>query len=265
MQRQEENHGLPPGRIEIPEEILTTLVRSYTREAGVRSLERELAALYRKTARALVEGRTDPVIVDAALLDEWSGPPRYFLELAERTDRPGIAIGLAWTEAGGDILFIEATRMPGPRGMKLTGSLGNVMKESCEAAMSLLRENGPRMGVEATVFSESEFHIHFPAGAIPKDGPSAGTVLYTALVSLVTGRPVRADLAMTGEITLRGKVLPVGGIKEKVLAARRAGIKEIVMARQNQRDLRDVPVQLREQLRYHFVDNVEDVLALAFR
>ncbi|HND34168.1 MAG TPA: AAA family ATPase, partial [Myxococcota bacterium] len=264
MRRLGENHGIAEGNIEIPEDILKAVVRSYTREAGVRNLERELSGLYRKTARAIVEGRTETLSVNAEILDEWLGPPKYFLELAERTDRPGIAIGLAWTESGGDILIIEATKMPGPRGLKLTGSLGNVMKESCEAAMSVLREHAPRWGLDSKLFSDSEFHIHFPAGAIPKDGPSAGACLFTALVSLVTGVPVRPDLAMTGEITLRGKVLPVGGIKEKVLAARRAGVKEVVMPRQNQRDLRDVPPQLRDQLTYHFVDHVDQVLELVF-
>jgi ATP-dependent Lon protease len=267
MRRLQENHGLPEGAIALPVETIQTIIRSYTREAGVRNLDRELAALYRKTARALVEGRVpegEPVRVDGAVLEEWVGPPRYFLELAERTDRPGIAIGLAWTETGGDILIIEATRIPGPRNLKLTGSLGKVMMESCEAAMSLLRENASKWKLEPSVFADHEFHIHFPAGAIPKDGPSAGVTLYTALVSLVTGKPVRPDLAMTGEITLRGKVLPVGGIKEKVLAARRAGVRELVLPTQNQRDLRDIPVELRNQLVYHFVSSVEEVIELAF-
>lgn len=265
MRRLQINHGVPEGKLSLPDDILLTLIRSYTREAGVRHLERELAGLYRKTARAIVEGQDEAVVMDDARLDEWAGPPKYFLELAERTDRPGVAIGLAWTAAGGDILFIEASRMPGPRGLKLTGSLGNVMKESCETAMSLLREQAARWSVPPSTFADSEFHIHFPAGGIPKDGPSAGITLYTALVSLVTGLPVRPDLAMTGEITLRGKVLPVGGIKEKVLAARRAGIREIVMPRQNQRDLRDVPAQLRDQLIYHFVENADEVMELVFQ
>lgn len=265
MRRLQNNHGVPEGKLSLPDDILLTLIRSYTREAGVRHLERELAGLYRKTARAIVEGQDEAVVMDATRLDEWAGPPKYFLELAERTDRPGVAIGLAWTAAGGDILFIEASRMPGPRGLKLTGSLGNVMKESCEAAMSLLREHAARWSIPPSTFADSEFHIHFPAGGIPKDGPSAGITLYTALVSLVTGLPVRPDLAMTGEITLRGKVLPVGGIKEKVLAARRAGIREIVMPRQNQRDLRDVPAQLRDQLSYHFVENADEVMELVFQ
>lgn len=265
MRRLRENHGIPEDSLVLPDGALLTMIRSYTREAGVRNLERELAALYRKRARSLVEGNTGAVEVDDLLIDEWIGAPKYFLELAERTDRPGIAIGLAWTEAGGDILIIEASRMPGPRGLKLTGNLGNVMKESCEAAMSVLRENAGRWGIDPKVFADNEFHIHFPAGAIPKDGPSAGACLYTALVSLVTGVPVRPDLAMTGEISLRGKVLPVGGIKEKVLAARRSGIKEVIMPHQNKRDLRDIPAQLRDQLVYHFVENADEVLDLVFQ
>jgi ATP-dependent Lon protease len=232
--------------------------------AGVRALERELAGLFRKTARRIVEGDAEPFALDETLSTKWLGPPKHHPELAERTDRPGIAIGLAWTETGGDILFIEATKMVGPRGLKLTGSLGNVMKESCEAAMSFVREQATRFGIDPKEFADNEFHLHMPAGGIPKDGPSAGVVLTTALVSLLTGRPVRPELAMTGEITLRGKVMPVGGIKEKVLAARRAGIKEIAMPRLNERDLHDVPKVLRDELTYHFIDNADEALELAF-
>ena len=257
-----EQNGIPSGHLSVPEDTIQAVIRGYTREAGVRGLERELSALYRKTARRMVEGEREPLIVTPERLVEWQGPPKYFVELAERTSRPGIAIGLAWTEAGGDILFIEATKMVGPRGLKLTGSLGNVMKESCEAAMSFAREQAPRLGIESSIFADNEFHMHMPAGGIPKDGPSAGITMYTALISLLTGRPVRPNLAMTGEITLRGKVLPVGGIKEKVLAARRAGITDIVMPKQNERDLRDVPQVLRDQLRYHLVEDADEVLEL---
>jgi ATP-dependent Lon protease len=261
--RLREQNGIPDGHLVVTEEAIQAVIRDYTREAGVRNLERELAALYRKTARKYVEGQREPIIVTPERLVEWQGPRKYFTELAERASRPGIAIGLAWTESGGDILFIEATKMAGPRGLKLTGSLGNVMKESCEAAMSIVREQAPRLGIEPSVFADNEFHLHMPAGAIPKDGPSAGITMYTALVSLLTGRPVRHDLAMTGEITLRGKVLPVGGIKEKVLAARRAGVTDILMPRQNERDLLDIPEVLRNQLRYHLVENADQVLALS--
>ncbi len=263
LPRLAETHGLPAEHVVLPDPTLTSIIRSYTREAGVRNLERELSALHRKAARRLVEGTEGPVAVDDEQLIAWQGPHKFHRELAERTNRPGIAIGLAWTEHGGEILIIEATRMVGPRGLKLTGSLGNVMKESCEAAMSLLREQAPRFGIAPSVFADHEFHLHMPAGAIPKDGPSAGVTLYTALVSLLTGRELRHQLAMTGEITLRGKVLPVGGIKEKVLAARRAGVTEVVLPRQNERDLRDIPQVLRDELTYHLVDNADEVLALA--
>lgn len=263
LERLREAHGIPVGHLDIPDATLQFLIRSYTREAGVRSLERELAALYRKTARRIVEGQPEALVVTPEQITTWQGPPKYHLELAERTDRPGIAIGLAWTEAGGDILFIEATKMEGPRGLKLTGSLGNVMKESCEAAMSLVREQAPRFGLDAKVFADNEFHLHMPAGAIPKDGPSAGVTMFTALVSVLTGRPVRHNLAMSGELTLRGKVLPVGGVKEKVLAARRAGITDVVLPRLCERDLHDIPKVVREELRYHFVDNAYEVLDIA--
>jgi ATP-dependent Lon protease len=261
--RLREAHGIPEGHLSLPDATIELVVRSYTREAGVRGLERELASMHRKTARRIVEGNKEPITVTAEQVAAWQGPPKFHLELAERTNRPGIAIGLAWTESGGDILFIEATKMEGPRGLKLTGSLGNVMKESCEAAMSFVREQAGRLGIEAKTFAENEFHLHMPAGAIPKDGPSAGITMFVALVSLLTGRAVRADLAMSGELTLRGKVLPVGGVKEKVLAARRAGITDIVLPRLNERDLHDVPPPLRESLRYHFVDNADEVLGVA--
>jgi ATP-dependent Lon protease len=262
LPRLRESNGLPEGQLSVPDDTLRSVIRDYTREAGVRGLERELAALHRKAARKLVEGERAPVTVDAAQLASWQGPPKYHLELAERTERPGVGIGLAWTESGGDILFIEAMKIPGPRGLKVTGSLGNVMKESCDAAMSLVRERAAALGVDTAVFADFEFHLHLPAGAIPKDGPSAGITIVTTLLSLLTGRPFRAHLAMTGEVTLRGKVLPVGGIKEKVLAARRAGVKDVVLPRLNQRDLQDIPQQLRDELTYHFVDSIDEVLGL---
>ncbi len=261
--RLRENHGIPEGHIDFTRAMLELVIRSYTREAGVRSLERELAAIYRKTARRIVEGDSAPFTLDEAQVTRWLGPPKHHAELAERTDRPGIAIGLAWTEAGGDILFIEASKMAGPRGLKVTGSLGNVMKESTDAALSYVREHCERFGIDPKVFADNELHLHMPAGAIPKDGPSAGVTMTTALVSLLTGRPVKSNLAMTGEVTLRGKVLPVGGIKEKVLAARRAGITDVVMPKLCERDLHDIPQVLRDELRYHFVENVDEVLALA--
>ncbi|GDX83041.1 Lon protease [Deltaproteobacteria bacterium] len=259
-----ESHGIEAGHVDFSAAMLQHMIRSYTREAGVRSLERELAAIYRKTARRIVEGDAAPFVLDEALITKWLGPPKHHPELAERTDRPGIVIGLAWTESGGDILFIEASKVAGPRGLKITGSLGNVMKESCEAAMTYVREQAERFGIDPKVFVDNEFHLHMPAGAIPKDGPSAGVAMATALVSLLIGKPIRPNLAMTGEITLRGKVLPVGGIKEKVLAARRAGITDVVMPSLCERDLHDVPQVLRDELTYHFVENADEVWGLAF-
>jgi len=255
------SHGLEK-RIRINKSGLTRVIREYTREAGLRELERQLAALHRKVARQVVEGVAESVRLSDKSIKKYLGPPRYFQELAERVDQPGVVIGLAWTAAGGDILFVEAAKMPGPTGLKLTGSLGDVMKESVEAAMSWLRSNALSLKVPQSSF-EAEFHLHVPAGAIPKDGPSAGVTMVTALASIVTGKYVDASIAMTGEITLRGKVLPVGGVKEKVLAARRAGVQRVILPVRNQTDLEDIPEEIREDLTFHFVDSVDQVLALA--
>ncbi len=260
-----DGHGLRPDQLSVTNRAVQHVVRAYTREAGVRRLEQRLATLNRKAARRFVEGRKRPMRVDQpdqvrALL----GPPQHFPELAERADRPGIAIGLAWTEAGGDILFIEVATWPGTgEGLKLTGQLGSVMKESAETALSLVRSRGADLGIGPEVFKDTTLHVHFPAGAIPKDGPSAGITLVTALVSLLTGRRVRARVAMTGEVTLRGKVLPVGGIKEKVLAARRAGVQQVLMPKRNETDLEEVPPALLRDLDIRFVDHIDEVLLLA--
>ncbi|MCB9668247.1 MAG: endopeptidase La [Alphaproteobacteria bacterium] len=256
------SHGLTEKQIKIDRDTLTQVVRDYTREAGVRHLERKLGALHRKVARKVVEKEAKSVKVTPKKLGELLGPPVYHPELAERVDQPGIAIGLAWTAVGGEILFIEATKMPGKRSMKLTGSLGDVMKESAEAAMSWLRTNAAAYGIEPEAF-EHEFHLHVPAGAIPKDGPSAGVVMVAALASIVTGRRFRTRWAMTGEITLRGRVLPIGGVKEKALAARRAGVTDIVLPVFNRRDLEDIAPELREGLTFHYVETVDEVLSLA--
>ncbi len=266
LPRLRESHGLAEGQLTVTVPAVRHIIESYTQEAGVRNLERELAALHRKAARRFVEGRKRGMRVQTAeQVRALLGPPRHFTELAERMDRPGVAIGLAWTASGGDILFIEVTGYAGNGGgLKATGQLGGVMKESAEAALSLVRSRCEELGIDPGVFKDRSFHLHVPAGAIPKDGPSAGITMMVALASLLTGRRVRSCLAMTGEITLRGKVLPVGGIKEKVLAARRAGIREVVLPKRNETDLEDVPPQLRRDLVYHFVENVEDVLALAF-
>jgi ATP-dependent Lon protease len=257
------NHGISENGIRIGQRALDHVIESYTREAGVRSLERELAKLHRKVARQIVEGRTQSVrIDDERRVQAFLGPPRHFTELAERADTAGVAIGLAWTEFGGDILFIEATSFAGTAGLKLTGHLGQVMKESAEAAMSFVRRHAHTLGISEDIFEKTLIHLHVPAGAIPKDGPSAGVTMVTALVSLLTGQRVRAQVAMTGEITLRGKVLPVGGIKEKILAARRAGVKEIILPRHNDNDLVDIPDVLRRDLLVHLVDTIPEVLAL---
>ncbi|MCB9685301.1 MAG: endopeptidase La [Alphaproteobacteria bacterium] len=262
------DHGLMQGnkrRIQVDPEALSRIVREYTREAGVRELERQLASLHRKIARKVVDGEAEDVRVKAADVPVLLGPPRYFRELAELDSDPGVVTGVAWTPTGGDLLFVEAIRMPSSSGkpsLKLTGSLGDVMKESAEAALSWLRANAATLGLAPEAF-DAELHLHVPAGAIPKDGPSAGVTAVTAMASLLLQRPVREGLAMTGEITLRGKVLPVGGIKEKALAARRAGLKTFLLPTLNRNDLDDIPEELRKDLDFVFVDRVEEVLELA--
>jgi ATP-dependent Lon protease len=236
-------------------------VRGHTREAGVRSLVRQIAAAARKVARRLAEGQSQAVRITADQVTEYLGRPRFFDEVAERTNRPGVATGLAWTPTGGDVLFVEATMMPSSEErLVLTGMLGDVMRESAQAAVSYVRSNAEALDVEPKLFEGRTIHVHVPAGAIPKDGPSAGVTIVTALASLATRRPVRNDLAMTGEITLRGKVLAVGGIKEKVLAAHRAGIRSVILPVRNERDVEDVPEELRRQLTFIFVDDADEVL-----
>ncbi|MCB9676547.1 MAG: endopeptidase La [Alphaproteobacteria bacterium] len=256
-----ESHGIEAAKLKFDKTALTRVVRDYTREAGVRELDRMLAGVYRKVARQIVEEGVEKVRITEKAVPRFLGPPRYYGELAERVDSPGVVIGLAWTAAGGEILFVEATRMPGKRSMKLTGSIGDVMKESAEAAMSWLRTHAGEYGVDPESF-DAEFHLHVPAGAIPKDGPSAGVTMVAALVSIVTGRRFRTSWAMTGEITLRGRVLPVGGVKEKALAARRAGVTDIVLPARNRNDLEDIAPELRKDLHFHFVETVAEVLDL---
>jgi ATP-dependent Lon protease len=259
-------HGLRDEDLVIEPEALRRIVRAYTREAGVRNLDREIAAIARKVARKVAEGQTEPARVTAADVPTYLGRPRFIDEVAERTDRPGVATGLAWTPTGGDILFVEATMMPSRRDrLVLTGMLGDVMRESAQAAVSWVRANAERLGLPASVFDGKALHIHVPAGAIPKDGPSAGVTMVAAIASLATGRPVASDLAMTGEITLRGKVLPVGGIKEKVLAAHRSGIKRILLPRRNEPDLDDLPADVRSELSIVLVDTADEVLARSLR
>jgi ATP-dependent Lon protease len=260
------DHGLLDGEhIRWTDAALRRLVRSYTREAGLRNLEREIAAITRKVAKRRVEGHVASVEVTETLVGELLGAPRFeHEELEERTRIPGVAVGMSWTPTGGEILFIEATRMKGSKTLTLTGQLGDVMKESAQTALSWARSHVTELGVRSDYWDTSDIHIHVPAGAIPKDGPSAGVTMVTALVSLMTQRPVRSDLSMTGEVTLSGRVLPVGGIKEKVLGARRAGVRVIILPKRNEKNLiEDVPSQVRDGMTFHLVDTVDQVLNLA--
>jgi ATP-dependent Lon protease len=258
--KQLRENGLSPENLSFTDDALVAIIRSYTREAGLRNLEREIGRVCRKVARGITEGRTEPVTCTAERVREYLGPERFFSELAERTEQPGVAVGLAWTPNGGDILFVESTRMAGKKSLTLTGSLGDVMKESAQAALSYLRSKADRLGIPPDFYETSDLHVHVPAGAIPKDGPSAGVTIATSLASLLMARPVRGSVAMTGEITLRGRVMPVGGIKEKVLAARRAGIETVILPRRNEKDLEEVPEAVRHALRFVFVDTMDDVI-----
>jgi ATP-dependent Lon protease len=259
------NHGLTLEQLTITDAALSTVIRGYTREAGVRNLEREIGALCRKAARRRAEGNVEPLVITPDVVMEMLGAPTFMdEEMEERTKEPGVAIGLAWTPAGGDVLFVEASRMAGTGTLTLTGQLGDVMKESARAALSWFRAHAAAYGADPDFFKNAEIHLHVPSGAIPKDGPSAGVTIATALASELTGRPVRGDIAMTGEITLSGRVLPVGGIKEKVLAARRAGVKEVILPRQNEKNVKeDLTEELRRELTIHFVQSVDEVLLLA--
>jgi ATP-dependent Lon protease len=260
--KQLSTHGLAPQELSFEQDAIRQIVRGYTREAGVRNLEREIATICRKIASETVQGKELPVNVTVDKVKSYLGAPRFFEEIAERTQRPGVATGLAWTPSGGEVLFVEATMMPSrDEQLILTGMLGDVMRESAQAALSYVRSNAERLGIDASVFEGKTVHVHVPAGAIPKDGPSAGVTMVAALFSVASGRPVRGDVAMTGEVTLRGKVLPVGGIKEKILAAQRAGIGTVILPRPNQRDLDDLPQDLRQAVEVLLVDTAEEALA----
>ncbi len=265
VRRQVESHGLSNAQVTFEDDALRAVIRGYTREAGVRNLEREIGALCRKIARRHAEGDTAPVLITRALVFDLLGAPRFLdEEMKDRTRDPGVAVGLAWTPVGGDVLFVEASRMAGGSSLTLTGQLGDVMKESARIALSWFRANASRFGVDPQFYKDAEIHLHVPAGAIPKDGPSAGVTMVTALASALAGRPVRGDLAMTGEITLSGRVLPVGGIKEKVLAARRAGLHTVILPRQNEKHVNeDLTEQLRQGLTVHYVDEMDEVLKIA--
>jgi ATP-dependent Lon protease len=263
VKRQLEANGLKPDQATVTDAALRQIVRDYTREAGCRNLERQIGAVLRNVAVRIAEGSITEQIVDIAEVQGILGAPRFESEVAMRTSVPGVATGLAWTPVGGDILFIEATRVPGNGHLILTGQLGEVMKESAQAALSLVKSQAERLGIDPAMLRRSDVHIHVPAGAIPKDGPSAGTAMYTALVSLLTGKTVGNDLAMTGEISLRGLVLPIGGVKEKTVAAHRAGIRRILLPARNRKDLEDVPQSVRNDVKFVFCERVEDVIAEA--
>jgi ATP-dependent Lon protease len=256
-------HGLTEKNIVFEKKALQALIRNYTREAGLRNLEREIAAICRGVAKEVAEEKLLFKKITPAELLRYLGPVKFFSDVAERTQTPGVATGLAWTQAGGDILFVEASKMPGRRTLNLTGQLGEVMKESAGAALSYIRSNAEQVGVSPDFYDNNDLHIHVPAGAIPKDGPSAGVAIFTALTSLLTDRPVRSDVAMTGEITLRGLVLPVGGIKEKVLAAKRAGIRAVILPQKNEKDLEEIQPALRKGLKFHLVERMDEVIDLA--
>ena len=265
VQKQISNHGLTPEQLTISDDALRTVIRGYTREAGVRNLEREIGALCRKAARRRAEGDEAPLTITPAVVMDMLGAPTFLdEEIEERTKDPGVAIGLAWTPAGGDVLLVEASRMAGTGTLTLTGQLGDVMKESARAALSWFRAHAAAYGADPDFFKNAEIHLHVPSGAIPKDGPSAGVTIATALASELTRRPVRGDIAMTGEVTLSGRVLPVGGIKEKVLAARRVGIREVILPRQNEKNVKeDLSEELKRDLTIHYVQTVDEVLLLA--
>lgn len=276
--RQIRANGLVPAEVSIDEAALRAIINGYTREAGVRNLERNIGGVLRKVVRKLVEDQGSaqnaelpppepaaPFMVDATFVRESLGRQRFYNEAQERIDQPGVATGMVWTPVGGDIIFVEAVAIEGNRELKITGQLGDVMRESAEAALTYVRSRATALGIDPKFFDTHALHIHVPAGAVPKDGPSAGITIATALASAATGRLVRDDLAMTGEISLRGRVLPIGGVKEKALGAHRAGIKVVILPRRNMTDLDDFPAEVRAELTFVPVDTLDDVLATALR
>jgi ATP-dependent Lon protease len=263
--KQLDAHGLTGRNVRFHKSGVSEIIRYYTREAGVRNLEREIAAICRGVAKRVTEGHTQTLTISSKVVADYLGPQRFYSEVRERTAEAGVATGMAWTQAGGDIIFVEATRMKGKGVLNLTGHLGEVMRESAQAALSYVRANAGQYGIDDEVFQTSDIHIHVPAGAIPKDGPSAGLTIFCALVSLLLGRPVRSDVSMTGEITLRGMVLPVGGIKEKVLAAKRAGIRTVIIPEKNRKDLEEIPKSARRGIEFRFVQRMDEVIGEALR
>jgi len=257
------NHGLADAGVVFEDDALRAIIRGYTREAGVRNLEREIGNVFRNVAVRIAEGSAQKTVIAPENLHAILGARKFEGEVAMRSGIPGVATGLAWTPVGGDIMFVEAAKMPGSGKLSLTGQLGEVMRESAQAALSLVKARSAHLGVDAQVLEKSDIHVHVPAGATPKDGPSAGVAMFVALTSLLTGRPVRNDVAMTGEISLRGLVLPIGGVKEKVLAALRAGITTVMLPSRNQRDLDDIPADARAQLKFVWMEQVDDAIATA--
>jgi ATP-dependent Lon protease len=264
LKRQLKATGLSPDACEITDDAIRAIIQDYTREAGVRNLEREIGAICRHVATRVAEGKVEHMRIDASDLHGILGARRFESEVAMRTSVPGVSTGLAWTPTGGDILFVECARVPGNGKLILTGQLGDVMKESAQAALSLVKARSASLGIDASVFEKSDIHLHVPAGAIPKDGPSAGVAMFIAIVSLLTGRTVKSDVAMTGEISLRGLVLPIGGVKNKVLAAMRAGITTVLLPERNKKDFEDVPEAARNAMKFVWLSTVDDTIAAAF-
>ena len=264
ISKQIKEHGLTNGNVEFELKVIKKIIRDYTREAGLRNMEREIASICRKCAKQIARGKSKKMKVTIAMMEEMLGPEKFFQEVAERTSDPGVATGLAWTQAGGDILFIETTLMPGNGKLSLTGQLGDVMKESAQAAMSYIRAHAKNLEVTLNNFNKYDFHIHIPAGAIPKDGPSAGVTIAMSLLSLLKGKSILPSVAMTGEITLRGRVLPVGGIKEKVLAANRAGIETVILPKRNNKDLNEIQKDVRKNINFRFVEKLDDLIPAVF-
>ena len=263
--KQLEEHGLQKKYITFQKTAVRYMILNYTREAGLRNLEREIAKIYRKMAKRIASGDTEKVVVSRKNVAEFLGPEKFYQEIAERITEPGIATGLAWTPYGGDILFVECSQVKGQRGLMLTGQLGDVMKESAQAAMTYVRSKANKLGLNKKQFENSEIHIHVPAGSIPKDGPSAGITIVIALISLFKNSKIKNNIAMTGEITLRGKVLPIGGVKEKLLAASRAGIKQVILPVKNENDLIELPEEIKKTLQIHLVDKIGEAVEIAFR
>jgi ATP-dependent Lon protease len=264
LPRQLRVNSLKENEVQLSEEAIRTIIRDYTREAGVRNLEREIGRICRKVATQVAGGHSpETATITPERVREYLGKPRFFFEAALRTEKPGVATGLAVTAAGGEVLFVESAIMPGKENLTLTGQLGDVMKESAQIALSYIRSAADKLGIDEKFFADKDIHLHVPAGAIPKDGPSAGVTMVTSMVSLLTHRPVRADVGMTGEITLQGQVLPIGGVKQKVLAAHRAGLKTVILPKRNEADLEDVPEDVRKSMNIVPVETIEEVLSLA--